>query len=98
MSARSESEPVVTVTSLALTPNFFFAASRPAAAESLKDLSPRPPRSYARPTFTFDFAAARAKVVAMAAQYGLEIDPDVLVEELGVGAQEFDFPKAVSSS
>ena len=37
MSSRSESEPVVTVTSLAVTPNFFFAASRPAAAESLND-------------------------------------------------------------
>ena len=37
---------------------------------------------------TIDFAAARAKVVAMAAQYGLEIDPDVLVEELGVGARQ----------
>ena len=37
---------------------------------------------------TIDFASARAKVVAMAAQYGLEIDPDVLVEELGVGARQ----------
>ena len=35
-----------------------------------------------------DFAEARAKVVAMALQYGLEIDPDVLVEELGVGARQ----------
>ena len=37
---------------------------------------------------TIDFAAARAKVVAMAAQYGLEIDPDVLVEDLGVGQRQ----------
>ncbi len=37
---------------------------------------------------TIDFAAARAKVVEMAAQYGLEIDPDVLVEELGVGQRQ----------
>ncbi|CAB4602975.1 unannotated protein [freshwater metagenome] len=58
LSVRSESEPVVTVTSLAVTPNFFLAASRPAAAESLNDLSPRPPMSYARPTFTFDAAVA----------------------------------------
>ncbi len=35
-----------------------------------------------------DFALARAKVVAMAEQYGLEIDPDVLVEELGVGVRQ----------
>ncbi len=37
---------------------------------------------------TIDFAAARTKVVEMAAQYGLEIDPDVLVEELGVGQRQ----------
>ena len=37
---------------------------------------------------TIDFATARAKVVEMAAQYGLEIDPDVLVEELGVGQRQ----------
>ena len=37
---------------------------------------------------TIDFAAARAKVVAMADQYGLDIDPDVLVEELGVGQRQ----------
>ncbi len=35
-----------------------------------------------------DFNAARTKVVEMAAQYGLEIDPDVLVEELGVGQRQ----------
>lgn len=35
-----------------------------------------------------DFTAARAKVVEMAAQYGLDIDPDVLVEELGVGQRQ----------
>ena len=37
---------------------------------------------------TIDFAAARKKIVKMAAQYGLEIDPDVLVEELGVGQRQ----------
>ena len=37
---------------------------------------------------TIDFAAARKKIVEMAAQYGLEIDPDVLVEELGVGQRQ----------
>ena len=37
---------------------------------------------------TIDFAGARAKVVEMAAQYGLDIDPDVLVEELGVGQRQ----------
>ncbi len=37
---------------------------------------------------TIDFAAARKKVVEMAAQYGLDIDPDILVEELGVGARQ----------
>lgn len=37
---------------------------------------------------TIDFAAARLKVVAMAAQYGLEIEPDVLVEDLGVGQRQ----------
>jgi ABC-type uncharacterized transport system ATPase subunit len=37
---------------------------------------------------TIDFAAAREKIVEMAAQYGLEINPDVLVEELGVGQRQ----------
>ena len=37
---------------------------------------------------TIDFAAARKKIVEMAAQYGLEITPDVLVEELGVGQRQ----------
>jgi simple sugar transport system ATP-binding protein len=37
---------------------------------------------------TIDFKAARAKVIDMAKQYGLEINPDVLVEELGVGARQ----------
>ena len=37
---------------------------------------------------TIDFKTARAKVIEMAAQYGLEIDPDVLVEELGVGQRQ----------
>jgi len=37
---------------------------------------------------TIDFAAARKKIVEMAAQYGLELNPDVLVEELGVGQRQ----------
>ena len=37
---------------------------------------------------TIDFAAARKKIVEMATQYGLEINPDVLVEELGVGQRQ----------
>jgi simple sugar transport system ATP-binding protein len=37
---------------------------------------------------TIDFAVARKKIVEMAAQYGLEINPDVLVEELGVGQRQ----------
>lgn len=37
---------------------------------------------------TIDFAGARKKIVDMAKQYGLEIDPDVLVEELGVGQRQ----------
>ena len=37
---------------------------------------------------TIDFAAARKKIVEMAAQYGLEINPDVFVEELGVGQRQ----------
>ena len=37
---------------------------------------------------TIDFAGARKKVVDMAQQYGLDIDPDVLVEELGVGQRQ----------
>jgi simple sugar transport system ATP-binding protein len=37
---------------------------------------------------TIDFAGARKKIVDMADQYGLEIDPDVLVEELGVGQRQ----------
>ena len=37
---------------------------------------------------TIDFAAARTKIVEMATQYGLEINPDVLVEELGVGQRQ----------
>jgi len=56
LSVRSESVPCVTVISLEAMPHFFFARSRPAAAESLNDLSPRPPMSYAIPTFTFDAA------------------------------------------
>jgi ABC-type uncharacterized transport system ATPase subunit len=37
---------------------------------------------------TIDFKSARAKVIEMAQQYGLEINPDLLVEELGVGARQ----------
>jgi simple sugar transport system ATP-binding protein len=37
---------------------------------------------------TIDFAAARKKVTDMSAAYGLEVDPDVLVEELGVGQRQ----------
>jgi simple sugar transport system ATP-binding protein len=37
---------------------------------------------------TIDFKSARAKVIEMANQYGLEIDPDLMVEELGVGARQ----------
>ena len=37
---------------------------------------------------TIDFGSARKKVVEMAQQYGLDIDPDVLVEELGVGQRQ----------
>jgi general nucleoside transport system ATP-binding protein len=37
---------------------------------------------------SIDFTAARKKIVDMAAQYGLEINPDVLVEELGVGQRQ----------
>jgi simple sugar transport system ATP-binding protein len=37
---------------------------------------------------TIDFKSARAKVVEMAAQYGLDIEPDALVEELGVGQRQ----------
>ena len=35
-----------------------------------------------------DFAAARAKILAISDQYGLEVDPDVLVEDLGVGDRQ----------
>ena len=37
---------------------------------------------------TIDFAAARKKVADMSAAYGLEVDPDILVEELGVGQRQ----------
>ena len=35
-----------------------------------------------------DFDEARKKIVVMSQQYGLEIDPDILVEELGVGQRQ----------
>ena len=37
---------------------------------------------------TIDFKAARAKVAEMSKAYGLDVDPDVLVEELGVGQRQ----------
>ena len=37
---------------------------------------------------TIDFAAARKKISEMSAAYGLEIDPDILVESLGVGQRQ----------
>jgi len=37
---------------------------------------------------TIDFITARKKIVEMAQQYGLDIDPDILVEELGVGQRQ----------
>ena len=37
---------------------------------------------------TIDFTAARKKIVEMAQQYGLDINPDILVEELGVGQRQ----------
>jgi simple sugar transport system ATP-binding protein len=37
---------------------------------------------------TIDFAAARKKVAEMSAAYGLDVDPDILVEELGVGQRQ----------
>jgi len=35
-----------------------------------------------------DFAAARERIVRIAADYGLEVDPDALVEDLGVGDRQ----------
>ncbi|QFG21848.1 ABC transporter ATP-binding protein [Actinomadura sp. WMMB 499] len=35
-----------------------------------------------------DFAAARAKITEMSRAYGLRVDPDVLVERLGVGERQ----------
>ena len=37
---------------------------------------------------TIDFASARKKVADMSAAYGLDVDPDILVEELGVGQRQ----------
>jgi len=37
---------------------------------------------------TIDFSAARKKIAEMSAAYGLEIDPDILVEDLGVGQRQ----------
>src|SRR4029079_3507932 len=44
--------PLTAAASLASTPSSDLALSRPAAAASLNDWSPRPPMSYARPTLT----------------------------------------------
>ena len=68
LSSRSESDPCVTVTSRTVTPNFFFARSRPAAAESLNDLSPRPPMSYATAALTLLAAFAVGAISAPAAR------------------------------
>jgi ABC-type uncharacterized transport system ATPase subunit len=35
-----------------------------------------------------DFRAARSRILEISDQYGLEVDPDVLVEELGVGERQ----------
>jgi general nucleoside transport system ATP-binding protein len=35
-----------------------------------------------------DFAGARARIVAIADRYGLEVDPDAMVEDLGVGDRQ----------
>jgi simple sugar transport system ATP-binding protein len=35
-----------------------------------------------------DFKAAREKIVEMSQAYGLDVDPDILVEELGVGQRQ----------
>ena len=55
-SARSPS--LVGVDSVPVAPTDSLAASRPAAAESLNDLSPRPVTSYSRPTAGFSTAGA----------------------------------------
>ena len=68
LSSRSESVPCVTVTSLTVAPNAFLALSRPAAAESLNDLSPRPPMSYAIAAFTLVAAFAVGATSAPAAR------------------------------
>ena len=37
---------------------------------------------------TIDFKKARSKIVEMSKAYGLDVDPDILVEELGVGQRQ----------
>ena len=37
---------------------------------------------------SIDFKAAREKIVEMSQAYGLDVDPDILVEELGVGQRQ----------
>jgi ABC-type uncharacterized transport system ATPase subunit len=40
------------------------------------------------PLGTFDRAAARARVVELSAQYGLDVDPDARIEDLPVGVRQ----------
>jgi simple sugar transport system ATP-binding protein len=46
------------------------------------------PRAKGRRRGRIDFAAARAKIKEMSRAYGLRVDPDVLVETLGVGERQ----------
>ncbi|MGI5206740.1 ABC transporter ATP-binding protein [Spirillospora sp. CA-108201] len=46
------------------------------------------PRAEGRRRGRIDFAAARAKIKEMSQAYGLRVDPDVLVETLGVGERQ----------
>nr|WP_174876247.1 ABC transporter ATP-binding protein [Acrocarpospora corrugata] len=41
-----------------------------------------------RAGLALDFAAARKKIKGISAAYGLDVDPDVLVEEIGVGQRQ----------
>ncbi len=41
-----------------------------------------------RSGISLDFAAARARINQVASDYGLDVDPDALVEELGVGDRQ----------
>ncbi|MGP4024812.1 ABC transporter ATP-binding protein [Actinomadura sp. 3N407] len=46
------------------------------------------PRAKGRRRGRIDFAAARDKITEMSQAYGLHVDPDVLVEKLGVGERQ----------